>query len=157
MVKSSDAAGRADGTYFRTGLHPMSGASALSLAAFIAFIGTLIIRHNDLPAATDVRIAAVCLLLGAAALLGPFLRWRRSAVEVLPGELRLTLGTWRPRTIGMALREIESVDVRSGAVGRQLDYGTLTIAATDDTAIVVHHVRAPLAVRDALRRVGGRR
>ena len=56
MVNRSDAAGRADGTQFRTGLHPMSGASALIMAAFIAFVGTLIIRHNDLPAATDVRV-----------------------------------------------------------------------------------------------------
>jgi membrane protein YdbS with pleckstrin-like domain len=157
MANRGEGTTQADGVLFRTGLHPMSGASAFGLAAFIAFIGTLIIRHNDLPPATDARIALVCLALGGLALVGPLLRLRRSAVVVTPGTLHLRLASWRERATDIPVRAIRAIDVRSGAVGRRFDFGTVTLAADDDTVIVVHHVRAPVALRDALRRAGGRR
>jgi membrane protein YdbS with pleckstrin-like domain len=157
MANRGEALARSEGVLFRTGLHPVSGASALGLAAFIAFVGGLIIRHNDLPPATDARIALLCLVLGGAALAGPLLRLRRSAVVVTPGHLHLHLASWRAHATDIPVRDIRTVDVRSGAVGRRLDFGTVTVAAGEDTLIVVHHVRAPLTLRDALRRAGGRR
>jgi membrane protein YdbS with pleckstrin-like domain len=157
MPNPAEAPGRSDPVLFRTGLHPMSAGSALGLAGFIAFVGALIIRHNDLRAATDAKITLVCLALALATLAGPFRRLRRSAITVTPTQLRLELGTWRPRVTSISLREIENVDVRTGAVGRRLDWGTVHVAAGDDTYIVVHHVRAPHALRAALRPAGGRR
>jgi membrane protein YdbS with pleckstrin-like domain len=157
MANRDEAPARSEGELFRTGLHPVSGASALGLAAFIAFIGALIVRHNDLSRSTDARIVLVCLALGGAALAGPLLRLRRSALVVTPGYLHLQLASWRTHASAVPVREIRAVDVRSGAVGRQLDFGTVTLAAGDDAVIVIHHVRAPLALRDALRRAGGRR
>jgi len=135
----------------------MSGLSALGLAAFIAFVGTLIIRHNQLAPGTEARIVAGCLALGGAALAGPLLRLWRSAVVVTPGHLHLHLASWRSHAADIPIRDIRAVDVRSNALGRRLDFGTLTVAAGDDTLVVIHHVRAPLALRDALRRAGGRR
>lgn len=135
----------------------MSAAGAFGLAAFIGFVGALIILHNDLPPATDARIAIVSLALGAATLAGPFRRLRRSAISVTPGHLRLELGSWRVRVTDIPVREIQSVDVRSGALGRRLDYGTVQVAAGDDTYVVLHHVRTPHALRAALRPAGGRR
>src|SRR5262245_38061867 len=37
-----------DAVLFRTGLHPVSAANALAMAAFIGFVGALIILHNEL-------------------------------------------------------------------------------------------------------------
>jgi hypothetical protein len=157
MPNPTEASGRSETVLFRTGLHPLSIASALGLAGFIGFVGTLIIRHNDLPPATDVRIAIVCCLLGAATVAGPVRRLRRSEITVTAGHLRLDLGTWRPRVTQLSVREIRSVDVRSGALAHRLDCGTIHVAAGEDTYIVVHHVRAPHALRAALRPAGGRR
>jgi membrane protein YdbS with pleckstrin-like domain len=157
MPNPSETPARPDAVLFRTGLHPVSAASALGLAGFIGFVGALIVRHNDLSRATEARIAIVCLALGAAALAGPLRRLRRSVIAVTPGQLRLELGTWRARVTDIPVREIRSVDVRSGALGRRLDCGTVQLAAGDDTYIVVHHVRAPHALRAALRPAGGRR
>ena len=135
----------------------MSVASALGLAGFVAFVGALIIRHNDLQAATDARIALVCIALAAATLAGPLRRLRRSVITVTPGHLLLELGTWRPQVTSIPVREIRSVDVRSGALATRLDSGTIHVVAGEDTYIVVHHVRAPHALRTALRPAGGRR
>jgi membrane protein YdbS with pleckstrin-like domain len=157
MASRGNGTIQSEGVLFRTGLHVMSGASALGLAAFIAFIGALIIRHNDLAPATDARIVLACLALGGIVLAGPLLRLRRSAVVVTPATLHLQLASWRTHATDIPVREIRAVDVRSGAVGRRLDFGTVTVAAGDDTVFVVHHVRAPVALRDALRRAGGRR
>ena len=38
---------------FRTGLHPMAFGGALSLMLFVALVVALLIRHNDLPPATE--------------------------------------------------------------------------------------------------------
>lgn len=142
---------------FRTHLHPASMLSALGLAGFIAFVGTLIVRHNDLPLATDLRISLWCAALSAAALAGPLRRLWRTSLEVTPGGLDVRLGTWRARTLTIPLGDICGVDVRSGALGRRLDFGTVTIGVGAEEALIVPHVRAPLALRDALRRAGGRR
>ncbi|HWP66568.1 MAG TPA: PH domain-containing protein [Candidatus Limnocylindria bacterium] len=157
MAKQDELPVRSDAVLFWTGLHAVSIGGALGLAAFIGFVGLLIIRHNDLPLATDVRIALGCLALGALTLAGPLWRLRRSVVAVTPGHLELRLGAWRPRTVTIPVRDIRSVEVRSGPLGRRLDFGTLQVIAADDAYVVVHHVRAPQALRAALRAAGGRR
>jgi membrane protein YdbS with pleckstrin-like domain len=157
MANREESQAGSEAVMFRTGLHPMSMASALSLAAFIGLVGALIILHNDLAAGSEVRVVVVCLALAAAALLGPVRRLRRSAIAVTPGHLEMRLGAWRPRTTNIPVREIRAWDVTTGRLGRRLDFGTLQVAATDDTFVVVHHVRAPQALRAALRQAGGRR
>jgi hypothetical protein len=140
----------------RAGLHPMSCAGGVSLAGFILFVGTLIIRHNDLPAATDLRIAGGSLLLGLAALAGPLLRFVRSEVVVTPARLRLRLGGWRPRVTDLALRDVEEVEVRSGRLGKQMDFGTFAVASRNDDVTVVHHLRQASAVEAAINRANRR-
>jgi membrane protein YdbS with pleckstrin-like domain len=158
MASREESRAGSDAVLFRTGLHPVSTASALSLAGFIGFVGALIILHNEqLTYATDVRVVLACLALGALALIGPIRRLQHSAIAVTPGHLELRLGAWRPRTTDIPVRDIRSVDVRTGQLGRRLDFGTLQVAAADDTFVVVHHVRAPHALRAALRQAGGRR
>lgn len=142
---------------FRAGLHPMSCAGGVSLAAFVCFVGGLIIRHNDLPAATDLRIAAGTVILAAGALAGPLLRLYRSEVVVTPAQLRVRLGAWRSRVTEMPLREVQGLEVRSGALGRRLDFGTLAVASRDDDMVLVPHVQGAIALRDAIRRAVGRR
>jgi membrane protein YdbS with pleckstrin-like domain len=146
-----------DAALFSAGLHPMSCAGAFGLAVFIGFVGTLVIRHNDLSAATDMRVAAGTLALCLAAVAGPLRRLWRSELVVTPAELRMRLGTWRSRETHIPLREVRGLDVRSTALGRRLDFGTLTVAAREDDLFVVHHVRAAAALHDAIRRGSGRR
>src|SRR5262249_57702451 len=65
---------------FRTGLHPMAFAGALSLALFVALVVLLLIRHNDLPPATEAQIVVVG-ALGALVGSGPaLLRWRHTVL-----------------------------------------------------------------------------
>jgi len=157
MANREESRTGSEAVLFRTGLHPVSTASALSLAGFIGFVGALIILHNQLTYTTDVRVVLACLGLAALALIGPIRRLQRSAIAVTPGHLELRLGAWRPHTTDIPVRDIRSVDVRTGQLGRRLDFGTLQVAAADDTLVVVHHVRAPHALRAALRQAGGRR
>jgi hypothetical protein len=157
MSTRSGSAGASETPLFRASLHPMSCAGALGLALFVGFVGTLIVRHNDLPAATDVRILAGTLVLCVMALVGPVLRLRRSELLVTPAEIRLRVGAWRPRVTEIPLRDVRGLDVRSSTLGRRLDFGTLTVAARDDDVLVVHHVRSAGALRDAIRRGAGRR
>jgi membrane protein YdbS with pleckstrin-like domain len=126
------------------------------LAGFVVFVGTLIVRHNELSFAANARVGAVSLVLVAAALLGPLRRWRRAALVVTPSHLEIRLPTWRERRTMIPLRDLHDVDVHKPALGRRLDFGTMTFIRGDDV-VIVHHVRAPQALRDALRRPSGRR
>jgi len=135
----------------------MSCAGGASLAAFVLFVGGLIIRHNDLPAATDLRIAAGTLVLGLGAMAGPLLRLLRSEVVVTPARLQLRLGGWRPRVTDLALRDVQGLEVRSGVLGRQLDFGTFAVSSRDDDVTVVHHLHRAAALEDAIRRAVSRR
>jgi len=157
MANREESQTGSDAVPFRTGLHPVSMASALAMAAFIGFVGSLIILHNDLTPRSDVYVVLACLGLAAMALLGPVRRLQRSAIAVTPGRLEVRLGAWRAHTRDIPVRDIRSWDVTTGRLGRRLDFGTLQVAAADDTYVVVHHVRAPHALRAALRQAGGRR
>ena len=157
MANREESRTGSDAVPFRTRLHPVSMVNALVLAAFIGFVGALIILHNNLTPRSDLYVVLVCLALAALALLGPVRRLQRSAIAVTSGHLEVRLGTWRRDAKDIAVRDIRSWDVTTGRLGRRLDFGTLQVAAGDDTYVVVHHVRAPQALRAALRQAGGRR
>ena len=157
MPGRRDREGEDDGAIlFRTRLHPMSCAGASWLAAFILFVGTLIIRHNDLSKATDVRIAAASGLLAVLALLGPILRLARSEFAVTRSRFLVRTGLGGART-EIGLRDVTQLDVHAGSLGRYLDYGTVTVTMRDDDVLVFHHVAAPGALREAMRGVAARR
>jgi hypothetical protein len=155
MAKTTRSSPQPGGPVFRTGLHPASCAGAWTLAGFVLFIGTLIVRHNELAGSTDARILGGSLALAAAALVGPLLRLRRSELVLTPSHLRVHLQTWRERVVEVPLREIREIEVNSSLVGRRLDFGTVMVVRADGDVVAVSHVHRATALRDALRRLGG--
>ena len=124
---------------FRTGLHPMTFSGAVSMALFVALVVVLLIRHNDLPQATEVEIAVVGALVAALGFVPGLLRWRRTAFLVTERRLLVTSGTFRRHgtTASLAPNVIEQ---EGGATGRMLDHGTVTVVGDDGEPLGVSHV-----------------
>lgn len=134
----------------RARLHPVVLAGGLIAAAFVAFVATLLIRHNDLPAGTDARIVFWAVLIAAMFLLRPVLRWQRSVVFVTDRRLVVRVGALRLET---ASQPLAADGVSAGVtswLGRLLDYGTLAVATGRGDAWTVWPVAQPMAVVDAV-------
>lgn len=136
---------------FRTRLHPVVLGGGLSTAAFILLVVVLLIRHNDLPPATEAQIALVGLILVVVALLRPVLRWRRTAFLVTDQRLLVQAGAFRPATLDVPL---DRPDVLSTDGGRR--YGTLTIASADGRGWRFAHVADAERLAAAARAPGRR-
>ena len=124
---------------FRTGLHPMAFAGALSLALFVALVVVLLIRHNDLPPATEAQIVVVGALVALLGLVPALLRWRHTALFVTDRRLLVRSGTYRQHMLATPLAP-GIVEQESGATGRMLDHGTVTVVGPDGQMIGVAHV-----------------
>ena len=124
---------------FRTGLHPMAFAGALSLALFVALVVVLLIRHNDLPPATEAQIVVVGALVALLGSVPALLRWRHTALFVTDRRLLVRSGTYRQHMLATPLAP-GIVEQESGATGRMLDHGTVTVVGPDGQMIGVAHV-----------------
>lgn len=141
---------------YRTTLHPMSTAGAWMLAAFLLFVGSLIVRHNELSLETNLRVIGGSLLLAGAALAGPLRRLRRTEFVVTPAVLRMRLGTWRFRVLELPLRDVRRVDVVATRLGKRLGFGAVHVASADGTVVTVPHVRHADRLGEAMRRAARR-
>ena len=128
-----------EGVIFRTGLHPMAFGGALSLALFVALVVVLLIRHNDLPAATEVQIALVGGLVAALGFLPSLLRWWHTAFLLTERRLLVRMGTYRQHTLVSPLAP-GVVEQEAGITGRMLDHGTVLVTGPDGQATGVAHV-----------------
>ncbi len=124
---------------FRTSLHPMTFGGALSMALFVALVVMLLIRHNDLPPATEVRIALVGTLVAALGFVPGLLRWRHTAFLLTERRLLMSSGTYRQRTLASPLAP-GVVEQEGGITGRMLDHGTVTVTGPDGQPTGVAHV-----------------
>ena len=124
---------------FRTGLHPMAFAGVLSLALFVALVVVLLIRHNDLPPATEAQIVVVGALVALLGSVPALLRWRHTALFVTDRRLLVRSGTYRQHMLATPLAP-GIVEQESGATGRMLDHGTVTVVGPDGQMIGVAHV-----------------
>jgi membrane protein YdbS with pleckstrin-like domain len=124
---------------FRTGLHPMAFAGALSLALFVALVVVLLIRHNDLPPVTEAQIVVVGVLVAVLGSVPALLRWRRTALFVTDRRLLVRSGTYRQHLLATPLAP-GIVEQESGTTGRMLDHGTVTVVGPDGQMIGVAHV-----------------
>ena len=135
----------------RTHPHPIHFAGAAGWAAFVAFVATLLIRHNDLARSTDWSIVAGAVVLAASGLVGPGLRWLRTWVELDASMARCTSGIFRPSTAEVDLERAQALDVEQSMAGRWLGYGRLRVVDASGTT----HVFPPLgeaALRAAMAR-----
>lgn len=133
--------------------HVIHFAGATSWAAFVAFVVTLLIRHNDLPASTDWRIVGGGVLVALAGAIAPAARWLRTRIEIDTARARCTSGLVRQTTVDLALDRARGVVLEQSLLGRWLGYGRLRVV--DDAGAA--HLFPPLGDVDALRDVVGRR
>jgi hypothetical protein len=144
---------------FRTGSHPLAFSGAAMMALFVALVVTLLIRHNDLPAGTELRIALSGLLVAVLGAIPSALRWRNTVLAVTDRRILATAGGLRRRALAVPLGP-GVVDQDAGVTGRLLDHGTVVIAAPNGSSTSFRHVaRARELVevaRAQARRVGRR-
>lgn len=123
----------------RTGLHPMAFSGAATLAGFIALVVTLLIRHNDLPLATDLQIALVGGLVALLGALPAIMRWAGTDIVLTDRRVLANAGGMRRRRIAASL-DRAVIEQEGGLTGRLLNHGTLTVATADGSANSIGHV-----------------
>jgi hypothetical protein len=132
-------------------------ANAAGFVAFVTLVVVLLLRHNELPAATQWRIVGWGIVVAAGGLVGPGLRWLRSWVAVDDRRLAWCIGWLRLRRLEAPLADLRAFGVEQSWLGRLLGYGELR--AVD--AAGVEHVFGPVgeltAFHDAVARSGRRR
>jgi membrane protein YdbS with pleckstrin-like domain len=124
---------------FRTGLHPMAFSGAVTLALFVGLVVVLLIRHNDLPAATELRIALAGLAVALVGALPSLLRWRNTELAVTERRVLVSAGGFRRRHLAVPVAPA-AVEQEGGLTGGVLDHGTVTVAAPDGRASSIGHV-----------------
>jgi hypothetical protein len=124
---------------FRTGLHPMALSGAVTLALFVALVVALLIRHNDLPTPTNIRIVLAGMAVAALGALPSALRWRNTELAVTDRRVLVSAGGLRRRRLAVALGPA-AVEQEGGLTGGMLDHGTVTIAAPDGRSSSIGHV-----------------
>jgi membrane protein YdbS with pleckstrin-like domain len=124
---------------FRTGLHPMAFSGAVTLALFVALVVMLLIRHNDLPRLTEIRIALAGIAVAAIGAVPSLLRWRNTELAVTGRRVLVSAGGFRRRRLAVPLAPA-AVEQEGGLTGGVLDHGTVTVAAPDGTASSIGHV-----------------
>src|SRR5262245_44830971 len=84
---------------FRTGSHPLAFSGAATMALFVALVVALLILHNELPPATQLRIALSGLLVALVGAIPSALRWRNTALAVTDRRILTTAGSLRRRDL----------------------------------------------------------
>ena len=124
---------------FETRQHPMAFSGAAGMALCVALVVFLLIRHNDLPPATEAQIAVVGLLVALAAALPALLRWRHTAVVLTDRRLLVSAGAFRRREMAIPLGPAV-FEQEPGLTGKLLDHGTVFIEGPDGQLSSVAHV-----------------
>ncbi len=138
----------------RTRLHPVVLTGAVTLAAFVLLATGLIIRNNDLAAATNVRVAIGGGLLAIAAALPGVLRWRASAFVVTDRRLLARTGWLSVRRLDVPLGKAAAVEAQVPFFGRLLGYGTLHVTTPEGTTVSFAHVEDAPTVQAIVARAG---
>jgi hypothetical protein len=127
--------------------HVVYFAGAASWAAFVALVVTLLIRHNDLPAATDWRIVGGGALVALAGAIGPGLRWARTWIEIDSTRAHYSGGLLRRTTIDVGLERARGLALEQSFLGRCLGYARLRVVDEAGNA----HVFPPMGHVDVVR------
>src|SRR5262249_7170667 len=88
---------------FRTGLHPMAFAGALSLALFVAVLVLRVIGPSDLPQAPEAQIGVVGALVALGGSVPALLRWRHTVLLVTDRRVLVRSGTYRQHMLATPL------------------------------------------------------
>jgi hypothetical protein len=115
------------GARLRTHPHPIHFAGAAGWALFVALVVTLMVRHNDLSAATEWSFVAWGLVVALVGFVGPMARWLRTWVEFDGPAARCTSGVLRQSTVDVDLVRSRAMEVDRGFAGGWLGYGRLRV------------------------------
>jgi hypothetical protein len=147
--------------FVRARPHPIYFAGTAGWVAFVAMATALIIRHNDLTAASNWRAVGWGALAAIAGIVGPVLRWLRTSIELDATGARCTTGiVWRS-SVDVTLEDAREMSIEQSYLGRQLGYGHPRIVDGAGTTHVLPPVgdvavwQAAMSRRD--RRASGRR
>ena len=132
--------------------HPVVFSGAIGFTTFVALVVTLLIRHNDLPTATDWRIVGWGMATALAGWVFPVLRWRHTWIELDGDRLRWATGLWRTPLVDVDLAAARGLAIEQGWLGRRLDYARLRLV---DEAGLEHAFPAARGV-EAFQRVARR-
>ena len=149
--RMADRGEDAGGAAIRARPHWIHFSGALGFALFVALVGTLLVRHNDLPRATDLRVVAWCLAIAVLGFVGPLLRWRRTLIEVGDGIARCSAGVFRPRSVSVDLGRARMANVEQSLLGRVFGYGQVRVVDADG----VEHLFPPIGASANLTRALG--
>jgi hypothetical protein len=124
---------------FETRQHLMAFSGTAGMALCVALVVLLLIRHNDLPPATEVQIAVVGALVVLVAALPAVLRWRHTTLVLTERRLLVSAGAFRRHEIAVPLGPAV-VEQEPGLSGNLLDHGTVFVSGPDGQPISVAHV-----------------
>jgi len=124
---------------FETRQHLMAFSGAAGMALCVALVVLLLIRHNDLPQATEVQIAVVGALVSLVAALPALLRWRHTTLVLTERRLLVSAGGLRRREIAIPLGPAV-LEQEPGFSGKLLDHGTVIVSTPDGQLSSVAHV-----------------
>jgi len=128
--------------------HPIVMGNAVTFAAFVALVVTLLIKNNpDLSLETDWRIAQWGIVVALLGFVLPLLRWRTGWIELDAEHVRWTIGILPRRHFESRLDELQGIVVEQGWVGKALGYATLRVV----DATGAERVYAPAGDVGALR------
>jgi hypothetical protein len=117
--------------------HPIYFAGTAGWVAFAALATALVVRHNDLPSATNWTVVGWGVLTAASGVIGPVLRWLATCIEVDATRVRYTTGVLRPSTVELDAQRARAMEVEQGVVGRWLGYGRLRLVDAHGTTHVL--------------------
>ena len=140
----------------RTRPHLVFFAGAVGFVAFVALVVALLIRHNDLPPATEWRVVGWGILVGASGFIGPVLRWARTWIELDQRGLRCRSGLIRRRSLALDFDRMRAMSVEQSLLGRWLGYGFVRVVDHAGGDYVLPPVAALEPFRAAAARVGRR-
>ena len=139
---------------FETRQHLMAFSGTAGMALCVALVVLLLIRHNELPPATEVQIAVVGALVVLVAALPALLRWRQTTLVLTERRLLVSAGGFfRRHEIAVPLGPAV-VEQEPGLSGNLLDHGTVFVSGPDGQLISVAHVAH---ARDLVERARARR
>jgi uncharacterized membrane protein YdbT with pleckstrin-like domain len=153
---TDDRGGARGESSVRTRPHFVFFSNAVGFAAFVAFVVTLLIQHNDLPPATNWKIVGWGLLAAASGFVGPVLRWTRTWIELDQRGLRCQTGLLWRHSLALDFEHIRALAVEQSFVGRWLGYGSVRVVDDAGGDYVLPPVATLEPFRTAAARVGRR-
>lgn len=85
--------------------------------------------------------------LGLLVLIGVLIRYKSTEIAVTNKRIVAKFGFIRRRTVEIAVRKIESIQVQQGLMGRMFDFGSIVMAGAGNPQAPIPGISAPMEFR----------